>query len=115
MYLFVVRFLAVTFALLLAAEVLPGVALDSVTTAFVAALVLGLLNTFLKPVLIFFTLPITILTLGLFLLVINTTLVGLAAYVLPGFAIDSVLSAVGVTLIVTIVSIFVNRNTKSGK
>jgi len=115
MYMFVVRFLAVSFALLLAAEIVPGVTIDSVITAFIAALVLGLLNTFVKPILIFLTLPITIITLGLFLLVINTALVGLAAYLLPGFGIAGFLEALGVTLIVTLVSVFVNRNTKSSK
>jgi putative membrane protein len=77
---------AVSFIL---AQVLPGVHVDSYTTAIWFAIVLGLLNIFLKPLLILFTLPLTILTFGLFLFVINTITVLLASDWVTGFKIES--------------------------
>ncbi len=67
-------------ALLVVIHVVSGVTVDNWPTVFVAALVLGLLNAFLRPILIFLTLPVTILTLGLFTLVINAFLFYLAAF-----------------------------------
>lgn len=72
-------------ALWLVAAVLPGVLLADYFSAFVAALVLGLVNAVLKPVLVILTLPATVLTLGLFLLVLNGLLFWAVAAVLPGF------------------------------
>ena len=77
---------AVTFIL---AQVLPGVHVDSYWTAIIFAIVLGLLNAFLKPILIIFTLPLTLITFGLFLFVINTVTVLLASDWVKGFQIDS--------------------------
>jgi len=71
------------------AQILPGVHVDGYTTAIWFAIVLGLLNIFLKPLLILFTLPLTILTFGLFLFVINTITVLLASDWVKGFKIDS--------------------------
>lgn len=72
-------------ALWLVAQLLPGVSLDDPFSTFVAALVLGLVNAVIKPVLIILTLPATILTLGLFLLVVNGLLFWGVAAALPGF------------------------------
>jgi putative membrane protein len=69
-------------------RLLPGIHIDSLWTAVVLAIVLGLLNALLKPLLILFTLPITIVTLGLFLLVINAAIILLAAKFVDGFAVD---------------------------
>ena len=69
--------------------VLPGVQVSSFGAALIAALVLGLVNTIVRPVLILLTLPATILTLGLFILVINALLFWLVAYVLEGFQVAS--------------------------
>jgi putative membrane protein len=71
----------------------PGVKVDSITTALIVALVLGLLNTFLKPILVFFTLPITFFTLGLFLLVINTIVVYICDYLVDGFEVKGFITA----------------------
>lgn len=71
------------------ARILPGVHVDNYATAIWFAIVLGLLNVFLKPLLILFTLPLTLLTLGLFLFIINTITVLLASDWVRGFDIDS--------------------------
>ena len=73
--------------------ILPGVTVTGFLPALGAALVLGVINALLKPILIILTLPINILTLGLFTLVINAALVMLAAAVVPGFAVSSFLWA----------------------
>lgn len=79
-----VRWLLLAGALLLVAHLYPGVEVKSFTSALIAALVLGLLNTLLRPVLVLLTLPVTVLTLGLFLLVINGLVFWAAAGLLPG-------------------------------
>lgn len=82
-----------TFAVLVAAYLIPGVVVADFFTAAVVAIVLGVLNTVLRPLLIFFTLPLTILTLGLFTLVINTLLIMLADWLIPGFGVPSFFAA----------------------
>ena len=87
---FILRLAIVTLAVLLAANVFPGqIAVSSVEGVIIFSLVLGVLNAFLRPILLLFTLPLTILTLGLFTLVINGVLFQLAAYFLEGFAVES--------------------------
>jgi putative membrane protein len=80
-----VRWLLLAAALLLVAHVYPGVVVGSFGSAMVAALVLGLLNTLLRPILVLLTLPVTVLTLGLFLFVINALMFYFAASMLNGF------------------------------
>ncbi|MGV3460063.1 MAG: phage holin family protein [Flavobacterium sp.] len=76
-----------TVFVLLIAHFMPGVRVDSFMSALLVALVLGLLNIFIKPVLVFFTLPATIFTLGLFLLVINAIIIIITDELVDGFAI----------------------------
>ena len=83
-----VRWLLLAAALLLVANVYPGVTVRSFGSAMVAALVIGLFNTLLRPVLVLLTLPVTILTLGLFLFVINALMFYFAASVLNGFEVS---------------------------
>ena len=83
------RLLISTIIVLLLSYFLKGVVVDKITTAVIVAVVLGLLNTFLKPILVFFTLPITFFTLGLFLLVINAGMVLLCDKLVDGFDIAS--------------------------
>ena len=80
------RWVASAAALLLVAYLVPGIGLDGIGTAFVAALVLGLVNATIKPVLKLLTFPLQVLTLGLFTLVINAVLFALAAWLVPGFS-----------------------------
>lgn len=78
------RILVTSLAAFIAAWITPGVHIDRYTTALVFALVFGLLNFFIKPVLVILTLPITIITLGLFLLVINAIIILIAAHYIHG-------------------------------
>jgi putative membrane protein len=74
-----------TVAIIVAAYLLPGVRVDSFLAALLAAAVLAVINTFVKPIFIILTLPLTILTLGLFILVINTVVILLVSLLVPGF------------------------------
>ena len=86
------RWVGSALALLLVAYLLPGLTVASFGTAFIAALVLGLANAVLGPVLRFFSFPITVMTLGLFALVINAALFWLATYLVDGFSADGVVT-----------------------
>ena len=81
----IIRWLLLAAALLLVAYLYPGVSVTSFGAALIAALVLGLLNTIVRPLLVLLTLPVTVLTLGLFLFVINALMFWAAASVLAGF------------------------------
>src|SRR5579864_6570876 len=87
MYL-LLRWLLNTVALFVVANLVPGFHYRDLTTLAIAALVLGLLNAIVRPVLWLLTLPLTILTLGLFLFVLNAIMLELTAYLVPGFRID---------------------------
>jgi putative membrane protein len=89
----IVRWLLLAAALLLVAHLYPGVSVKSFGSAMVAALVLGLLNTMVRPLLVLLTLPVTVVTLGLFLFVINALLFWAAAGVLEGFAVTGFAAA----------------------
>jgi len=81
--------------LALAAALLSGVKVDGIPTLIEAAVLLAVANTVVRPVLVFFTLPATILSLGLFLLVINAAMLGLVAWALPGLTISGFWDALG--------------------
>ena len=91
-------------ALLFVAYVLPGIVVASFWSAMLAALVLGLLNTLVKPFLILLTLPITIVTLGLFLLILNALVFWLAGSMFKGFQVDGVWWAVFGALLYSAIS-----------
>ncbi len=91
------------FAIGVAAYLVPGVSV-TVGGALVAAVVLGALNFFVRPILFLLTLPVTILTLGLFSLVINAIIVLLAAFVVPGFTITSFWTALFFGIVLAIVN-----------
>ena len=105
---FIIKVLITAVAVYLAAYLLPGVDNKDVKTTILVALVLALLNTFIKPILIILTIPITILTLGLFLLIINALMVKWAAGLVSGFEVDGWWSALLVSLIVSVVSYILN-------
>jgi len=95
-------------AVLITAYLLPGVILKSFFVALVVAVVLGFFNTILKPILVVLTLPINILTLGLFTLVINAGLVLLASNVVPGFQVSDFLTALFFSVILWLVDSVLN-------
>ncbi|MGE8591325.1 MAG: phage holin family protein, partial [Alcaligenes sp.] len=91
-------------ALLVVAYILPGITVASFGSALIAALVLGLLNTLVKPVLVLLTLPITIVTLGLFLLVLNALVFWFAGSILKGFQVNGFWWAVIGAIVYSLVS-----------
>ena len=90
-------------ALWVAARIIPGLTVDATGTLFIAALVFGLVNTFIKPVAHLLALPVTILTLGLFAFVVNAALLWLTAALVPGFSIDGFWAALFGAIIVSLV------------
>ena len=84
----IVRWLLLAMALLLVAHLYRGVAVTDFTAALIAALVLGLLNTLVRPLIVLLTLPVTVITLGLFLFVINALMFYWAASLLRGFSVS---------------------------
>ncbi len=103
---FFAHWIITAIALGVAAWVLPGVHASSVLAVVVAGLVLGFVNAVIRPVLVILTLPITILTLGLFYLVVNGIAFALAAWLVPGFNVDSLGWAMLGALVVGLVSWF---------
>jgi len=101
---FLLKILITATAAIIAAYILPGVTLDSLMTALVVGLILSLLNAIVKPVLVVLTIPITILTLGLFLLIINALLVFVTDYFVDGFAVSGWITAILFSLIVSLVT-----------
>ena len=104
----ITRWLIITMAILLASQFVPGIKVDSISTVVIAAALLGLINVFIKPILIIFTLPLNILTLGLFTFIINALLLELVAYFVKGFEVQSFLAAFLGSLIIFIFTWFSN-------
>lgn len=102
LYQMILRLLLSAAGLGLASIWLDGVNVAQPSTLFWAALLLGIANTVVRPVLILLTLPATILTLGLFLLVINAAMLGLVSWLLPGFTLDGFWSALGAWFIIAV-------------
>jgi len=100
----IIRWLVFTLAILITAYLLPGVEVNTFFTAFVTALVLGLVNTFIKPIIVILTLPLNILSLGLFTLVINALLIMLVGRIVPDFFVDGFLWALLFSIILTIIN-----------
>lgn len=96
-------------ALLIVAYLLPGITVASFGAALIAALVLGLLNTLVKPVLVLLTLPITVVTLGLFLLVLNALVFWFAGSILKGFQVAGFWWALGGALVYSLISGLLSR------
>lgn len=104
----IIQLLLTSLAAYLAALLSPGVFLHGFWNTILLVIVLGLLDIFVKPVLQFFSLPLTILTMGLFLLVINALIVMLAASILDGFHVDGFMSALVYSLIFSFMSWLIN-------
>jgi putative membrane protein len=103
---FLIRWAISALGLWLADRLLGGIAFDSTSTLLGAALLLGIVNAIVRPIAVLLTFPFTLVTLGLFLLVINAAMLGLVAALLDGFHIASFWSALGGWLIVSITSWF---------
>ncbi len=106
---FLLRWFVVALALWVAVALVPGLYTDGTGALLLAALLLGGVNAFLRPILFWLTLPITVLTLGLFLLFLNAAMLGLVGWIVPGFSVDGVFSAVFGAIVVSLVSLLLNR------
>ena len=104
----IIRLIISTIAVLVTDLLLSGVHAQDFLTGLLVAVVLGLLNTFVRPLFILLTLPVTIFTLGLFILVINAGMVLLAAKLVPGFVVESFWWALGFSLLLGMVQGFLN-------
>lgn len=103
------RLLINAFALVLMTLIVPGLYLANFSTAIIAALVWGLVNTLVRPIFSFFTFPLQLLTLGLFTLVINGAMLALTAKLVPGFTISSFSSAFIGALVLSIISLILTH------
>ena len=99
---YILRILLSAIAVVILSKVLPNVSVDSYTTAIIVAIVLSLLNFLVKPVLVILTLPVTILTLGLFLLVVNAIIILLASHFITGFNVNGILWAIIFSLLLSL-------------
>lgn len=86
----ILRLLLTAVAVVVLSEILPGISVDGFGTAVVVAIVLALLRLFVKPILIFLTLPLTIITFGLFLLIVNALIITMAGYLVGGFHVSTI-------------------------
>ncbi|HEY1491034.1 MAG TPA: phage holin family protein [Steroidobacteraceae bacterium] len=101
---FILHALITAAGLWLATQWVPGVHLDNTTTLLIAAVLLGVVNAIVKPIAFILTLPVTILTLGLFLFVLNAAMVALVAWLVPGFHVATFMAALLTAIVVWIVS-----------
>jgi putative membrane protein len=99
-------------AVFVSAYILPGVSVTGFGSALVAAVVLGIVNAFIKPVISIFALPITVLTLGLFSIVINGLLVLLVSAIVPGFDVDGFLWAIVFAFVLSLINGFLGMLSK---
>lgn len=105
---FLIKWLVNSIALGITVMIVKGLHIESALSLFFAALVIGLLNAFIRPLLIVLTLPISILTLGVFTLVINALLFYLASTIVKGFQVDSFFSALAGSIIMSIISLILS-------
>lgn len=103
-----IRWIFLMIAIMVTSYLLPGIDVSGVLSAFIAAAVLGILNAVLRPILIILTLPINILTIGLFTLIINAGMLKLTAFLISGFFVHGFWTAVLGSLIISIVSWLLN-------
>ena len=103
---FIYRLVITALGLWAAATIVPGVTIVGVGTLLLAALLLGIVNAIIRPIILILTLPLTVLTLGLFILVVNGISLALVAWVLPGFTVAGLVPAVLGSIVVGLTSWF---------
>ena len=101
---FIVQFLVTCLALWLAAQIVPGVGFTDTSTLLLAAILLGVANAIVRPILTVVTFPLTIITFGLFLLVVNAATIGLVARLMDGFVVDGLWAGIGAAVVTGVVS-----------
>ena len=111
----IVRIVVTSIMVMVISYLIKGIVVDTFTTALTVAVVLGLLNFFVKPILVLFTLPITIFTLGLFYLVVNAIIILLCDKLVDGFDVSSFWTALFFSIILSISQSLVYKLTESKK
>ncbi|MGF1638896.1 MAG: phage holin family protein [Cyclobacteriaceae bacterium] len=101
---FLIRLVLYSIAVLIAAHLLSGVSVDGFIYAIIVAGVLAILNSTLKPLLVILTIPLTVITLGLFLLVINTIVILIASWLVPGFEVANFWWAMGFSIVLWLIN-----------
>lgn len=109
------RWVAYSLAIMLIAWLIPGISVSSFWAALLVVIIMGLINIFVRPILTFITLPINFLTLGLFTFVLNALLFMLAGYVAPGFSVSGFWSALLGSLLLSLLSLPINRIGDNGE
>jgi putative membrane protein len=116
---FLAQLIVSALAVIIASMILPGVHVDNALTAIIVAAVLAFLNAIVKPIFVILTIPITIFTMGLFLLVINALIILLAAKIVDGFHVNgfwiALLFSLLLTLVTSVFESFANRNDRSSE
>ena len=105
---FLLTWLLTALALVITANIVPGFVVKNFVAALVAAVILGLVNAIIRPILVLLTLPITLVTLGLFLFVVNALTIWLAGSITPGFIVTGFLPALVGSIVLTIVASVLN-------
>jgi putative membrane protein len=111
----IIRLLLNAIAVVVLSKILKGVNIDSYTTAIIVAIVLSILNLIVKPILVLFTLPVTLLTLGLFLVVINAVIILLADKLIDGFTVSSFWWAILFGILLSVLQSLLQSFLKSDK
>ncbi|MBB4082634.1 phage holin family protein [Brevundimonas lenta] len=101
---FIIQFLVTALALWLSAKVVPGVSFTDNGSLWLAAILLGVVNAIVRPILTILTFPLTIITFGLFLLVVNAAMIGLVSVMLGGFTVNGFWAGIGAAIVTGIVS-----------
>ena len=109
---FLAQLVVSALAVIITSFILPGVHMESAVTGVLVAIVLSVLNSILKPVLVILTIPITIFTLGLFLLIINAAMILLASEIVPGFSVNGFWTAFFFSIILSLVTSIFNMLVK---
>lgn len=104
-----IRLIVSVLAIGIAAYIIPGISIAGVVPAVVLAVVLGVINTFIRPILMVLTLPLSVMTLGLFALVLNTLLIMLAAAIVPGVTVSGFLSALLFGIVLALVTALLKK------
>jgi len=108
----ILYFVVIAAVFLILSRVMPGVSVTGWAPALIAAVVLALLNVIVKPILFVLTLPFTILTLGLFLFVLNAIVLGLTAWLVPGFDLNGFFTTLLVSIVISLVGMVWKAATK---
>lgn len=110
---FLLKLIVSSFAVLIAAYFMRGVEVDSFTTAIIVAFVLALMNALLKPILIILTIPVTVMSFGLFLLVINAFIIQITAYLVDGFSVTGFWAALFFSILLSLITWVLELPTKN--